>query len=236
MPAALKPSLVVLILLLSLPAAGCAPPPQSPTPLPTPLLHSAPLPSATPPPPTAAPAASGGAEETPAEAQEAAPGQTPADLARAAYAGRLVEAIHIAAIGVEAPVTAVGWTLSLEDEQTLVWDSPEAQVGWALGSALPDERSGNIILYGHNNIHSSVFKRLYELQAGDQVMLRTAQREWKFEIDQVKILPVLEKEADAAAYAEYLKPSRAPRLTLISCWPPDNNTHRVIVIAYPILH
>jgi LPXTG-site transpeptidase (sortase) family protein len=113
------------------------------------------------------------------------------------------------------------------------WDSPGAKVGWVIDSALPGDAQGNIILYGHNNINSSVFRDLADLQAGDAIALSTSQGDWAYEVAEVHIVPVDESQGDRAEYARHLLPGLAPRLTLISCWPPDNNTHRVIVVAYP---
>ncbi|MDZ4158357.1 MAG: sortase [Anaerolineaceae bacterium] len=168
--------------------------------------------------------------------QEAVP-DTLAALTHAHYGARRIEWISIEAINLLAPVVAVGWSggENPSDPAVVEWDSPGASVGWALGSALPDDMKGNILLYGHNNIHSSVFRSLWQLKAGDAVILTTGAREWRYLVAEVEILPVLEQEADAAAYAEYLRPSQAPRLTLISCWPPASNTHRVFVVAYPQL-
>ena len=33
--------------------------------------------------------------------------------------------------------------------------------------------------------------------------------------------------------ASFIKPTDDVRLTIVSCWPRDNNTHRLIVIAKP---
>jgi len=149
----------------------------------------------------------------------------------------LIEWVRIEAIQVYAPVTPVGWASSAPDDPAAPeWDSPGAGVGWVIDSSLPGDDSGNIILYGHNNINASVFRNLADLQPGDAIALSTGVGEWAYEVAEVTILPALTAEgADAhrAAYAGYLLPGLAPRLTLISCWPPDNNTHRVIVSAYP---
>lgn len=154
--------------------------------------------------------------------------------ARAQFGNQLIEWIKIEKIGVLAPVTPVGWSTGgdLLHREEPEWDSPEAQVGWMVSSALPSQ-IGNVILYGHNNIDSSVFMNLYQLESGDMVELTTGERTWRYRVDQVQILPVLDEDDDQLAYAEYLKPSLAPRLTILSCYPPTNNTHRVIVIAYP---
>jgi len=163
--------------------------------------------------------------------------ETIEEMARLEYGDRLIDWLEIPAIDVLAPVTPVGWSPADDPDspESRQWDSPDAKVGWVLSSALPGGQGGNVILYGHNNIHSSVFRDLAELRNGDRILLRTGEGEWVYLVAEVNIFPVLEQEEDAAAYAEYFKPGRAPRLTVVSCWPPTNNTHRVIVVAYPLL-
>jgi LPXTG-site transpeptidase (sortase) family protein len=157
------------------------------------------------------------------------------DLAEAVYGERLIEWIRIDAINVYAPVTPVGWAVggSLDNPEAVEWDSPGAKVGWVIDSALPGDDSGSVILYGHNNIHSSVFRSLADLAAGDAIVLSNAQGEWFYEVAEVHILPVSGTSGERAEYAQHLLPGLAPRLVLISCWPPDNNTHRVIVVGHP---
>ena len=41
-------------------------------------------------------------------------------------------------------------------------------------------------------------------------------------------------DADLAAYQQYLSETAEETLTLLSCWPPDNNTHRVVIQAIPV--
>jgi LPXTG-site transpeptidase (sortase) family protein len=158
-------------------------------------------------------------------------------LAQATYGAHLIQLIRIPKISVLAPVTPVGWSPQASSPGAIPevsWDSPGALVGWAISSALPGDRSGNVILFGHNNIDSSVFQRLAELQAGDRVYLDTGDYHWIYQVSQVDILPVETPAQDMSAYVEYFKTSRVPRLTLVSCWPPVSNTHRVFVIANPV--
>lgn len=153
------------------------------------------------------------------------------ELARGVHGKRLVEWVELPAIRVRAPVRPVGWSAeSVEDLPE--WDNPEAEVGWVVSSALPGD-AGNIILYGHNNIHSSVFLRLSEMQPGDEIALTTGEGEWRYRVKEVRILEIGGEEADQRAYQQYLQPGEEALLTLLSCWPPDNNTHRVIVKALP---
>jgi sortase A len=150
-------------------------------------------------------------------------------LARQAYGTRLVEWIRIPKLNLLAPVKPVGWSPSGDSAE---WDSPDAQVGWAVSSALPGD-PGNIILYGHNNIDSSIFMRLSELKPGDRIQLTTGDKDWVYRVELVKILPVLSDAENQQAYADYFQKTSVAQLTLLSCWPPISNTHRVIVVALP---
>jgi LPXTG-site transpeptidase (sortase) family protein len=154
--------------------------------------------------------------------------ETLAQLMETQYGKRLIDYIEIPALGLRAPVKAMGW-----DE--IDWDSPDAAVGWASNSTLPDQPNGNIILYGHNNINSSVFRNLADLKPGDLISVQTGDQTWKYQVDSLEILPVQNDQEESEAYAAYFKQTYAPRLTLISCWPPTNNTHRVIVVSYPVM-
>ncbi len=218
-----------LILALAL-LAGCTPRPAAPNvqpaSLPPPVLTRA----GETPPPLPDPTATALPEPTAAPLPS-----DPADLARSEYGDRLIEWARIDSIDVYAPVTPVGWQPdpSPDDPLAVEWESPGARVGWALGSALPGDPDGTVILYGHNNINSRVFQNLADVQPGDLITLSTGQRDWVYEVDEVTILPVLQGDADRAAYKQYLSPGLTPRLALISCWPPDNNTHRVVVVAFP---
>lgn len=162
-----------------------------------------------------------------------------AALAKEVYGGRLIDRIFIPAIQVDSSVVPVGWRIVNQPGTTLVdgeWDSPLAEVGWAISSALPDD-DGNILLYGHNNMYTAIFKDLGSLAPGDNIYLFNAQDTWQYKVAQVSILPVLgASEKQIAAYLAYLQPTPAARLTLISCWPPVSNTHRVVVLAYPVTY
>ena len=219
------------LFLMALSACQTAPPAPTPA-LPAPHLYTTSRPAETSTPAQSAPSG------TPAPTLTVSPfPSTLLQLAQSTYGVHLIQLIRIPKIGVLAPVTPVGW--SPQPGKTAVlpdvsWDSPGAQVGWAISSALPGDRRGNVILFGHNNIDSSVFQRLAELQAGDRVYLDTGDYHWIYQVSQVDILPDETPVQDSAAYVEYFKTSRVPRLTLVSCWPPVSNTHRVFVIANPV--
>jgi LPXTG-site transpeptidase (sortase) family protein len=159
------------------------------------------------------------------------------EMAHSAYGDRLIEWIRIPKISVYAPVVPVGWKVkssNINGDTTIEWDSPNAKVGWVISSGLPGENN-NAILYGHNNIDSSVFKRLGELSRGDLIVLSTGQGDWKYSVKDVEIISVVREEENQQAFETYFRTSDYPQLTLLSCWPPISNTHRVIVLAEPVL-
>ena len=225
--------LLTLSLLFFLPAA-CAPSPPSPASLPPPQVWVTPHPLSTP-----------EAPDTPTSSP-LPPSPFPSSLDALAfqtYGDRLIETITIPALGISSQVTAVGWHAQADAGATgggaqassaeVEWDSPGQAVGWLVTSALPDQ-PGNVILYGHNNMYASVFKNLGELSPGDDILLQTGQRTWEYHVSVVTVLPALDAEDEQPIYQAYLQATAAPRLTLLSCWPPTSNTHRVIVVAYPI--
>lgn len=217
--------IALLSLLAALTLAACGTPASSPEPeLPAPIVnitHAAPPPAF---------------DITPT----AAPPAVEYDIDNLAFSlfgsQRLIQRVRIPAIGVNSPVVTVGWQRqfgSPVEADALEWDSPGDYVGWVVTSTLPDQR-GNVILYGHNNLFTAVFRDLWKLEPGDMLYLQTAERTWEYLVDQVVIIPVAgAAEEERAAYEAYFS-SDIPRLTLVSCWPPDNNTHRVIITAYPL--
>jgi sortase A len=59
-------------------------------------------------------------------------------------------------------------------------------------------------------------------------------RIYLYRVDEVLIVP--EKyvsEQRRRENARYIQPTPDDRLTLVSCWPRNDNTHRIIVIARP---
>lgn len=144
--------------------------------------------------------------------------------------------IVIPAIGVDAPVVEVGIKITYTEKGPQAeWEIAEYAAGHHSTSASPGEK-GNIVISGHNNIKGKVFQRLWELKPGDRVFLYNAAGELFFyEVKEVLLLK--EKgvsEEQRRANARYMDPTPDETLTLISCWPPRGNSHRVIVIAKPV--
>jgi sortase A len=127
------------------------------------------------------------------------------------------------------PVVRYTW----DGGQKHVWDVPSFAVGHYNTSGHPEEGK-NIVLVGHNNTHGSVFRHLYGLDVGDDVILFTAEEEFHYHVQEKVVIQYLgaEKEAEAKLRS-YTAPKPTERVTLISCWPYATNAYRIVVVAVP---
>jgi sortase A len=139
-------------------------------------------------------------------------------------------------IKVDTPVVELGWKTGKTASGSIFseWDVAEYAAGWHKNSSVPGEQ-GNIVMSGHNNILGSVFRELDQLKRGDTLEVFAGGTEYTYAVDEVLILP--EKHASDAqrkANVKYIQETPDDRLTLVSCWPRDDNTHRIVVIAKPV--
>ncbi|TME58016.1 MAG: sortase [Chloroflexi bacterium] len=86
--------------------------------------------------------------------------------------------------------------------------------------------SGNAVLYGHDDIEGSVFGRLQDLKAGDEIQVARAS-------ESPVAYHVTARTIVAPTAVEILKPTNDVRLTLFTCWPNWVDTKRVVVTAVP---
>ncbi len=218
----------------TIPAASSFP---APTPVPSPETAQPALSTPTPAEPSVTPTPS--AEPSPTSSQridsvgpEPIPTISPLPQGR----GRSPVRILIPAVGLNAPVQPMRWRVAGDHTE---WMVPNDAAGWHIDSAFPGEK-GNVVISGHHNIGGSVFagvSRIGEpdsrLGLGDEIILEDVQgRRFVYRITGWRRIP--EAHASVALRQEnasYLLPTDFPQLTLITCWPADNNTHRVIVQA-----
>ena len=142
--------------------------------------------------------------------------------------------LQIPSIRLDVPVTASVW-VALPELNAGYFDAPPLKAaGWQPSTARLGE-PGNLVLSGHNNILGRVFESLKDVKAGDLIYLRAGRRELTYRVTERRLL--LEKDQPInvrTQNAQYILPGGEDRLTLVTCWPPDNNTHRIIVIARPV--
>lgn len=164
----------------------------------------------------------------PGNANAAAPTAQPAP----ATTGVPPDRILIPAIGLDASVETVGWHV---EQGVSVWDVPDRRVAGWLKTSAPAGQPGNTVLDGHHNIKGQVFRRLVDLQPGDAIDLRAGSAVYHYAVTEKHIL--LDRDQPIAvriANAKWIQPTDDERLTLVTCWPYTNNTHRLIIVARPL--
>ena len=119
--------------------------------------------------------------------------------------------IQIPAIGVDAPV--------VEGDD---WEALKQGAGHHIGTANPGE-SDNSIISAHNDIFGEIFRRLPDVDLGDEVLLHTASQIYRYVVTQKRVIEPSE--------VSVMYPTSSPVLTLISCYPYRIDTHRIVVIA-----
>jgi LPXTG-site transpeptidase (sortase) family protein len=137
-------------------------------------------------------------------------------------------------IDLDSEVVEVGWNQIVEDNVTTnVWVVADFAAGWHKNSALPGQ-GGNIVLSGHHNIKGEVFRYLVDIEIGSIISLYVGDQRYDYAVsDKFIVKDKGEPEAVRRANARWIGPFNEERLTLVTCWPFHNNTHRVIVIAKP---
>ncbi len=138
-------------------------------------------------------------------------------------------------IKLDSKIIPVGWHV----EQTAsgpveVWDVASYAAGWLINSAVPGQ-VGNMVLSGHHNILGEVFRYVVDLKVGDPITIYAGGTAYNYRVTDSFIVP--DKYVSAQQKLDngkWIGPFADERLTLVTCWPYTNNTHRVIVIAKPV--
>jgi sortase A len=141
--------------------------------------------------------------------------------------------IVIPAIKLDAPVETVGWHIVDGVSQ---WDVPNTfATGWLKTSAVLGQ-PGNTAVTGHHNVGGEVFRDLVKLKPGDQIMVYAQNQLFSYEVQSRRILPESgQSEEVRRANARWIQPTTDERITLITCWPYTSNTHRLVIVAKPVL-
>ncbi len=144
----------------------------------------------------------------------------------------------IPALGLDTPVQTMSWKV-IQDAKGVrsEWDVVDFAAGHHINSAFPGE-PGNVVLSGHNNISGAVFQSVcvigepgVDFGLGDEMILEDKRgRRFIYQVNGWRRI----EEANASISqrqenAQYLNPTTFAQLTLVTCWPPTSNTHRVVV-------
>jgi sortase A len=151
------------------------------------------------------------------------PGDVPSHL-RSLVEGRAPAAVPIPTPGPEAPTRIVVPAINV-DALIVAGDSPEQLklgVGHHLGSANPGER-GNLVLSAHDDIYGEIFRRLPDLELGDEVVVYAGEQPYHYIVTAKQIVEPTD--------VHVMAPTTRPVATLISCYPYMVDTHRIVVIA-----
>lgn len=144
--------------------------------------------------------------------------------------------IEIPAIRLDAPITSVGLQAIQQNGQTYYqWQVPNAyKAGWHNNSALLGQ-PGNTVINGHHNIYGEVFRDVVDLQEGDEIIVYDKSTAFHYRVTLKQILPERGESLEVRLEnAKWVEPTEDERLTLITCWPYTDNSHRVVVVAEPI--
>lgn len=144
--------------------------------------------------------------------------------------------ILIPALGVDAPVHQVKLERFEEDGQPLFrWQVPDDYAaGWHNDSAALGFR-GNTVLNGHHNVFGAIFGDLRSLPIGGDIYLYDVDGNgYHYQVTEQELIP--ERDESVAlrrANAHWMERKPDERITIVTCWPRTDNTHRLIVVAKP---
>lgn len=144
--------------------------------------------------------------------------------------------IVIPDIALDAPVIeATTRQIEYLDESFEQWLAPdEFAAGWHMTSA-PLGVPGNTVINGHHNVHGEVFRYLEDLELGDRIWVYSGSRVFLYQIAAREILKERWQPVEVRLEnARWLQTSDDERLTLVTCWPYESNTHRLIIAARPV--
>ncbi|MEM7031834.1 MAG: sortase [Chloroflexota bacterium] len=175
---------------------------------PTATATSTPPPTATPIPPTA----------------------TPAPILTSAEPSHVV----IPAVNINTQVIPVGWRLVEQNGiQYSIWDVADYAIGWHNTTAKLGQ-AGNTVMAGHHNINGEVFRDLVNVEVGDEVIVYSGDTPYRYTIELKTIVKEKGEPPEVRRKnAQWIAETTDERITMVTCWPFTNNTHRVIVVAKP---
>ena len=170
-------------------------------------------------------------------------GPKPAATLLPTAAGRTVAAdaaaptrLVIAAIGLDVPVVAVPFqTVVIDGTPATTWVVPTYYAaGWHQSSA-PLGQAGNTVLNGHQSIHGGVFRDLDSLHTDDEIIVYAGGSAYRYRVAELHLLQEEGQSLEVRMQnARWIMPTAYERLTLVTCAPDAQSTHRLIIVALPI--
>ena len=129
--------------------------------------------------------------------------------------------VVVESVGIDSEVRSVGYTFA---NGRLGYDVPRFAAGQYVGTAEPGE-SGNTVIGGHvaNRGGTAVFERLPGVRTGDIIQVYSGDRIFRYSVTETKVVA-----ADATAV---MGQTHDATLTLITCFPGDDYSERLVVIG-----
>ena len=121
--------------------------------------------------------------------------------------------LQIPAIGVDSTIV----------EGVYDWEQLKKGVGHQIGSAQPGQ-DGNLVLAAHNDIYGEIFRHLDKLSIGDEIIISTERTTYTYIVNNLDIV-------DPVEGVHVMEPTEHASTTLISCYPYQVNTERIVVFA-----
>jgi sortase A len=151
------------------------------------------------------------------------PGSVPAHL-RDLMEGQSLPAVAIPTPGPEAPTRIVIPAINIDAliVEGDTWEQLKLGVGHHLNTADPGER-GNMVLSAHDDIYGEIFRRLGDLELGDEIVVYAGEQPYRYIVTAKQIVDPTD--------VSVLAPTTKPVATLISCYPYMVDTHRIVVVA-----
>jgi sortase A len=149
-------------------------------------------------------------------------------------AGRRAIHVSVPAVAIDADIVEVEPVAVQSDQQTMFeWPVADWAAGHHSTSANPGE-GGNIVIAGHDDVRGEVFRGLHDVKVGDQVIVSTDAASYTYVVQEIHMrLYANESLEEQLSVGAFIEPMPEERLTLVTCWPYQVDTHRLIVVAKP---
>jgi LPXTG-site transpeptidase (sortase) family protein len=140
--------------------------------------------------------------------------------------------IYAPHVGLDAEIKPVGFSIrEMNGYLVRIYEVARWAAGWHTNSSLPGWQ-GNTVLAGHHNAWGSVFRPALSLEPGDFLFVEADGVTYSYLVVIKETLPETNFE-ERRANGRWIAQTEDERLTLVTCWPPDGNTHRVVIVAIP---
>lgn len=107
--------------------------------------------------------------------------------------------------------------------QGVDWEALKLGVGQLPNGVTPTQSDGNVVLAAHNDIYGEIFRHLDRLEVGMQFQIQTQSAYHTYQIRETLIVEPND--------VHVMDSQGIPMATLISCYPYQVNTQRIIVFA-----